>query len=61
MRFILVEVVQDRFPGLHQWRATCAMVDKTVDVFFFADSQMQAKSHVLAKYPSATFSDEVLQ
>jgi hypothetical protein len=33
------------------------MPEKTIDVFFFADTQAQAKCHVLAKYPDAEFSD----
>lgn len=58
MRFILVRVHNEVDFGIQQWRATCATEEKTVDVFFFARDVKAACRHVLARYPSATFSDQ---
>jgi alpha-L-fucosidase len=56
MRFILVELPSDW--GIRAWRATCATPSRTVDIFFFSETDATARAHVRARHPTATFTDE---
>lgn len=57
MRFILVECRGNPWP-IPQWRATCVLKDKTIDIFFFKKTKALAKKHVKRHYPTATFTDD---
>lgn len=58
MRFVLVECPEGmRRWGIPQWRATAVTKAKTVDIFFYAANEADAKQHIRNRYP-AIFSDE---
>jgi hypothetical protein len=60
MKFVLVKCVSDRFLPLRQWRATHVEA-RTIDVFFWAPDEREAKAHVRRHFPTAYFHDEVYQ